>query len=92
MGDADALYRSAHEAHFVRGDYAAALAGWDRDPAAAQAGHRWRLEASYNRGIALYRLGHANEARSAPEPFARGDYGSYRRADAQRLLEALSAR
>jgi hypothetical protein len=90
--DPDALYRSAHEAHFIRGDYAAALAGWDRYLAIAEPGHRWRVEASYNRGIALYRLGHTDDARRALEPFARGDYGSYRRADAQRLVDALTAR
>jgi outer membrane biosynthesis protein TonB len=89
--DADALYRTAHAAHFVRGDYAAALSAWDDYLAAAEPGHRWRLEASYNRGIALYRLGHTDEARRALEPFARGEYGSYRRAEAERLLQALPA-
>lgn len=89
--DADALYRAAHEAHFVRGDDAAALAAWDRYLAAAEPGHRWRLEASYNRGIALYRLGQSRAARRALEPFARGDYGSYRRAEAQRLIATLPA-
>lgn len=87
--DADALYREAHQAHFVRADYAQALALWDRYLAEAEPGHRWKIEARYNRGIALYRLGQAERAREALEPFARGEYGGYRRADARRLLEAL---
>jgi len=89
--DSDALYRAAHDAHFKRGDYEAALAAWDHYLAAAEPGHRFWLEASYNRGIALYHLGRSAEARRALEPFARGDYGGYRRADARRLLEALPA-
>lgn len=87
--DADVLYRSAHEAHFVRADYAQALALWDRYLEAAEPGHRWKIEARYNRGIALYRLGRSELAREALEPFARGEYGGYRRNDARRLLEAL---
>lgn len=87
--DADALYRAAHQAHFGRADYAAALALWDRYLAEAEPGHRWKIEARYNRGIALYRLGQTELAREALEPFARGEYGAYRRADAQRLLETL---
>jgi hypothetical protein len=87
--DADALYRAAHEAHFVQGDYAQAVAAWDRYLAAAEPGHRWTIEARYNRGIALYRLGQTERARQALTPFARGEYGSYRRAEASRLLEAL---
>jgi tetratricopeptide (TPR) repeat protein len=87
--DADALYRAAHQAHFARADYAQALALWDRYLAEAEPGHRWTIEARYNRGIALYRLGQAERAREALEPFARGEYGGYRRADARRLLEAL---
>jgi hypothetical protein len=87
--DADALYRAAHQAHFSRADYAQALALWDRYLAEAEPGHRWKIEARYNRGIALYRLGQAQRAREALEPFARGEYGGYRRADAQRLLDAL---
>lgn len=89
--DADELYRAAHQAHFARADYAEALALWDRYLAEAEPGHRWKIEARYNRGIALYRLGRAELAREALEPFARGEYGGYRRADAQRLLEALPA-
>jgi hypothetical protein len=88
--DADELYRAAHQAHFGRADYAAALALWDRYLAQAEPGHRWKIEARYNRGIALYRLGQTPLAREALEPFARGEYGGYRRAEAQRLLEAAA--
>jgi len=87
--DADGAYRAAHEAHFVRADYAEALALWDRYLAVAEPGHRWKIEARYNRGIALYRLGQSAPAREALEPFARGEYGAYRRDDARRLLDAL---
>jgi hypothetical protein len=87
--DADALYRAAHQAHFARADYAQALALWDAYLAEAEPGHRWKIEARYNRGIALYRLGQGGRAREALEPFARGEYGGYRRADARRLLETL---
>jgi hypothetical protein len=86
--DADELYRAAHQAHFARADYAEALALWERYLAQAEPGHRWKIEARYNRGIALYRLGRTELAREALEPFARGEYGGYRRAEAQRLLEA----
>jgi outer membrane protein assembly factor BamD (BamD/ComL family) len=88
--DADELYRAAHQAHFGRADYAEALALWDRYLAQAEPGHRWKIEARYNRAIALYRLGQMQLAREALEPFARGEYGGYRRAEAQRLLEAAA--
>jgi hypothetical protein len=86
---ADELYREAHAAHFVRADYGAALVAWDRYLAAAGPGHRWALEARYNRGIALYHLGQVAAARRALQPFADGEYGGYRREAARRLLEAL---
>jgi hypothetical protein len=46
-------------------------------------------EARFNRAIALYRLEQWVAARKALEPFASGEYGRYRREDAQRLLEAI---
>ena len=87
--DLDALYRDAHEVHFVRRDPAAALTAWDRYIAAAGANGRMTLEARYNRAMALVRLGRNDEARSALQPFARGEFGGYRREDAARLLESL---
>jgi hypothetical protein len=87
--DADALYREAHDAHFARKDPARALAAWDRYLAAAGPDGRMTLEARYNRAIALVRLGRAEDAKRALEPFARGEYGGYRREEAIRLIESL---
>jgi hypothetical protein len=87
--DADALYRDAHEAHFVRRDPAAALAAWDRYLAAAGPGGRFALEARYNRAISLVRLGRRDEAAAALRPFAAGEYGGYRRDEAAQLLRTL---
>jgi hypothetical protein len=87
--DLDALYREAHEAHFTRRDPPAALAAWERYIAAAGANGRMTLEARYNRAIALVRLNRNEEAKRALLPFARGEFGGYRRDDAARLLESL---
>lgn len=84
----DEAYAAAHQAHFASRDYGAALAAWDRYLAAFPAG-RLAPEARYNRAICLVRLGKKAEARSALEPFADGTMGGYRRAEAQRLLDAL---
>lgn len=86
---ADELYREAHAAHFTQRDYDAALAAWERYLAAAGPAHRWTVEARFNRGVALFRLGQREAARRALRPFAEGEYGSYRRAEAASLLEAL---
>jgi hypothetical protein len=87
--DSDALYRDAHDAHFVRRDPAAALAAWDRYLAAAGPSGRFTLEARYNRAISLVRLGRRAEAAKALRPFANGDYGGYRRDEAAQLLSTL---
>jgi len=87
--DVDALYRDAHDAHFVRRDPGAALAAWDRYLAAAGPSGRFTLEARYNRAISLVRLGRKTEAAEALRPFARGDYGGYRREEAEGLLRTL---
>lgn len=81
------LYRLAHEAHFARQDYAAALAGWDAYLRAAPGG-RLATEARYNRAICLLRLGRDAEARRALEPFASGFMG-YRQNEARELLNEL---
>lgn len=84
------LYSEAHRAHFEARDYPRALAAWD----AYLAGHpsgRLAPEARYNRALCLVRLGRRSEAQNALEAFARGDYGSYRRAESTRLLDALTA-
>ncbi len=83
------LYRLAHEAHFARHDYVAALSGWEGYLAAAPGG-RLASEARYNRALCLLRLGRDAEAKQALEPFAAGAAGGYRRGEAQRLLDELS--
>jgi hypothetical protein len=82
------LYRQAHEAHFDRRDFAAALVAWNRYLALERPG-RFALEARYNRAIALYRLGRHDEAARALRPFAGGDYGPYRQPEARALLQRL---
>jgi hypothetical protein len=82
------LYRVAHQAHFVGRDSERALAAWDAYLRAAPRGS-FAMEARYNRGLCLVRLQRAAEARSALEPFAEGRYGGYRKAEAQRLIDAL---
>ena len=84
--DENARYREAHQAHFVKRDFAAAVAAWDRYLALPRPG-RLALEARYNRAIALYRLGRRDEAAHALQPFADGDYGPYRQAEARALLK-----
>lgn len=86
---ADSLYRAAHEAHFARHDYRAAVAAWDHYLAAAGPGGRFTLEARYNRGVALLKSGRTSEARAALQPFADGEYGGYRRDEARALLLSL---
>lgn len=82
------LYSTAHQAHFVDHDPAAALRAWDGYLAAYPDG-RFALEARYNRAISLVRLGRRGEAREALAPFAEGKFAGYRRAEARELLDAL---
>jgi hypothetical protein len=82
------LYRTAHRAHFVDHDDARALGAWDAYLKAAPSG-TLAPEARYNRALCLVRLHRNDEARAALEPFAAGQYGTYRRADAQKLITAL---
>jgi TolA-binding protein len=82
------LYKAAHEAHFVERDYGRALAAWDAYLRAAPRG-ALAPEARYNRAICLVRLHRSDEARAALVPFAEGRFGTYRRAEAKKLLEAL---
>jgi TolA-binding protein len=82
------LYRVAHHAHFVGRDSERALAAWNAYLRAAPAGS-FAMEARYNRGLCLVRLERTAEARIALEPFAKGRFGGYRQAEAQRLIDAL---
>lgn len=86
---AHALYEAAHRAHFVDRNPRAALSAWNAYLAAAPRG-RFAVEAHYNRALCLVRLGRTAEARKALEPFASGRSGGYRRAEAQKLLDAMS--
>lgn len=79
------VYEEAHELHFVRGDYARALTAWDRYLAMAPTG-ALALEARFHRAVCLVRTGSQDAARTALEPFARGNYGTYRREQARKLL------
>jgi len=83
-------YDRAHALHFDAGDWPAAIDAWDAYLAAFPRG-RFRLEARYNRALALVRTGRVAEAREALEPFAEGRFGRYRRTESRALLEALSA-
>jgi len=85
----DTLFRAAHRAQFVGRDPARAIDLWDRYLSAAPNGSL-APEARYNRAIDLTQLGRKAEAAAALQPFARGDYGTYRQAEAQHLLEALA--
>jgi len=84
------LYRVAHRAHFVERDYDRALGAWDAYLKASPNG-ALAPEARYNRALCLVRLHRSEEARVALKPFAEGRYGTYRREDAQKLLDALPA-
>ena len=86
--EVDTLYRTAHRAQFSGGDPSQAVLLWDRYLAAAPNGSL-SPEARYNRAIALARLGRKAEAATALEPFARGDYGGYRKTEAELLLGVL---
>jgi TolA-binding protein len=83
-----ALYETAHQAHFAARAPAAALPAWDAYLAEFPDG-RFALEARYNRAICLVRLGRHDAARAALQPFANGEAGGYRQQDAIALLDAL---
>jgi hypothetical protein len=87
----ESAYEAAHRAHFTERDPAKALRGWDAYLAAYPDG-RFALEARYNRALTLVRLGRTGEARAALGPFADGRYGTYRRAEARELIDALAER
>lgn len=84
----DALYRVAHELHFVRHDPAGALIAWDAYLAAFPKG-RFAPEAHYDRALTLIRLGLREEAKAELRPFAEGELGGYRQREARALVDAL---
>lgn len=81
-------YGRAHRLHFVVGDFTGALAGWNAYLGKYPHG-TLALEARFNRALCLVRLGQNTRARLELEPFANGSFGSYRRAESQRLIEQL---
>lgn len=87
--DAHEVYRRAHAAHFKNHDLSEALRGYEAYLAQQPSG-RFAVDARYNRALCLVRLGRRAEAQAELERFARGSYGGYRQADAERLLAALN--
>ena len=85
------LYRTAHRAHFVEQNPAAALPAWDEYLRAAPNG-RFAIEARYNRALCLARLGRNAEAREALAPFAAGNFNGYRQREAAELRAAIEGK
>ncbi len=83
-----AAYRVAHEAHFRGGNPAAALAAWDAY-LAAYPGGKLTVDARYSRALILIKLERWSDAANALRPFATAPAGSYRQAEAAKLLAAL---
>lgn len=89
VADGLALYRRGHDAQFKEANPARALQAYDAYLKEQPEG-RFAVDARYNRALCLVRLGRHAEARTALRPFANGDFGDYRKHDAERLLEALN--
>jgi hypothetical protein len=81
-------YREAERLQFDDKDYVHALVAWDRYiPLAGKS--PLLVDARWQRALCLVRLGRADEAREALEPFARGELGAYRRDEARTILDTL---
>jgi hypothetical protein len=80
-------FRAAHELH-VQGDARAAIAAYEQYLQAYPSG-RFVPEARYNSALDSLKVGDRAAARRLLQPFAAGEYGGYRRVEAERLLEAL---
>jgi hypothetical protein len=81
-------YQTAHRAHFQAGNCTSAVAGY-RKYLREQPGGTFALEAKYNLGVCLIRLGETAEAKRLLLPFANGAYGNYRKEKSQELIDAL---
>ncbi|HEX3758013.1 MAG TPA: hypothetical protein VHW23_04885 [Kofleriaceae bacterium] len=81
-------YSRAHDAYFHGADPAAALAAWDAY-LTSYPGGQLVLEARYARALVLIKLERWSEAAAALRPFASAPAGSYRQAEAARLLAAM---
>jgi len=81
-------YREAERLQFEDKDYARALDAWDRYvPLAGNS--PLLVDAKWQRALCLVRLGRTDEAREALAPFARGDFGAYRKDEARTISSAL---
>jgi hypothetical protein len=81
-----ALFRRAQSLHLAHDPRA--IAAWDAFLRAAPSS-ALAPEARYNRALGLVRAHKYADARRALQPFAAGAYGSYRKQEAQQLLERL---
>jgi predicted Zn-dependent protease len=79
-------YRAAQRFQFEQNDCANAVKSWEAYLIADPRGPLV-LDARYHRAECLFQLGRSAEARAALKPFADGEYGSYRRDAARKLLE-----
>jgi TolA-binding protein len=84
-----ALFRRAMKLHDAKDK--SAIGAWD-DFLRVAPKSPLATEARYNRALGLVRANRAPEAKAALKPFARGDYGGYRKREAAELLEALDTR
>ncbi len=81
-------YQAAHRAHFQAGDCAGAARGYRKYLREQPAG-TFALEAKYNLGVCLIRMGQNADAKRLLQPFADGAHGDYRKEKSQELIEAL---
>ncbi|MDX2051212.1 MAG: hypothetical protein SFV15_02410 [Polyangiaceae bacterium] len=84
-------YRAAHSLHFQAHNWAAAAKAWSRYLELAPTGSL-APEARFNRALCWVRMGDIEQAKVALAPFATGQVGGYRQAEATALLAALNQR
>ena len=86
-----AYYRRAHDAHFRGSNAIATLAAWDEYLMRFPKG-QLAVEARYDRALILIKLQRWSAAEEALRPFATARPGSYRQAEAAKLLDAVRQR